>query len=308
MPPCSLPLLILSANILVATHVVAAQPTCDCQPLGPPNDESYIITRLWNIVSDDWTDQGVIDEFNSGFAPLVTSLDGFQRYTAAATGNSSTVFFMNAFDSQEHAHVAQEAAKTFVTEGRLNGAITPNTFTEDKVLFNYAAEECVTEPEVGDYLATRVFKLSDPASATPESLSAAGASVSESFENLPGFVMWGGSVSVPDYESVFLFNIYDVESSAVTTQSIGLENDAKGNDPNITTTIPSATVSAVTQGKIAFDYLCAAGNSPGPTGEDDETSVPAGENGGGTSAADAVGGKKSMMIPVLVMAVLISRH
>ena len=253
--------------IILAATAAAQQPTCDCQPLGPPNAESYLVTRLWNIVSSNWTDQDVIDEFNDGFAPLVTSLDGFQRYTAAATGNSSTVFFMNAFDSQDHAHAAQEAAKTFVAEGRLNGVITPNLFTEDRVAFSFAAEECVTEPDVGKYLATRVYKPGNPANVTLEGLSAAGASVSESFSNLMGFTSYGGSVSVPGHDQVFLFNIFDNEASALAANEIGLDNLAKADDPNNEDT-PPGTLRAETQGKIAFDYLCAAGNAP--VGDEDD--------------------------------------
>lgn len=46
----------------------------------------------------------MIEEFETGFGPIVTSLTGFIQYTAAQTGNTSTVFFMNIFDTQANAH------------------------------------------------------------------------------------------------------------------------------------------------------------------------------------------------------------
>ena len=70
-------------------------------------------------------------------------MDGFYRYTAAETGNSSTVLFMNIFDTKDSAHVAQEAAKIFAQEGSLNGVISPNIFTEDEIIAYFNSEECV---------------------------------------------------------------------------------------------------------------------------------------------------------------------
>lgn len=45
---------------------------------------------------------------------------------------------MNIFDTEDHAHDAQEAAKLFVDEGSLNGKIYPNSFTEDVVLAQFS--------------------------------------------------------------------------------------------------------------------------------------------------------------------------
>ena len=68
------------------TSFIAAA-ACECQPIGPPNSTSYIVTRLWNInQSSNFTDQDVIAEFDDGFAPVVTHMPGFQRYTASTTG------------------------------------------------------------------------------------------------------------------------------------------------------------------------------------------------------------------------------
>ena len=77
-------------TVLLSTFqlsTTAAAATCECQPLGPPNATSYIVTRLWNIdPSFNFTDQDVIDEFDNGFAPVVAHMPGFQRYTASTTG------------------------------------------------------------------------------------------------------------------------------------------------------------------------------------------------------------------------------
>ena len=77
-----------------AASVSSVAATCECQPLGPPGAvDSHLGTYLWTIVSTEWSDQDVIQEFQQGFAPIVTALPGFQRYTAATTGNTTTVFF-----------------------------------------------------------------------------------------------------------------------------------------------------------------------------------------------------------------------
>ena len=74
-------------SAISAAPFTGASSTCgDCQP-----SDGYLVTRLWNIMPGT-TAQEVIDEFNSGFAPVVTKMDGFYRYTAALTGNSTTVF------------------------------------------------------------------------------------------------------------------------------------------------------------------------------------------------------------------------
>lgn len=65
--------------------------TCGtCQPT-----DGYLATQNWNIISSNWTDLDVIAEFDTGFGPQITQMEGFRRYTAAKTGNASTVFVMS---------------------------------------------------------------------------------------------------------------------------------------------------------------------------------------------------------------------
>lgn len=191
---------------------------------GPSVQPVLHLTRLWDIVQpESWSDQDVIDEFNAGFAPLVTSLGGFQRYTAATTGNSSTVFFMNAFDSAEHAVAAQTAAQDFVENGALNGAISPNQFTEDEAIYGFPDEgaACITEPSVGQFLSTRLFR-----SVTTEQLVVAGGSFNSKVKDLDGYITYVGTLSL-DKDVTFVYNIYDSEESADTANSMGSANAAR---------------------------------------------------------------------------------
>jgi hypothetical protein len=69
-----------------------------------------------------------------GFGPQIIQMEGFRRYTAAKTGNASTVFVMSVFDTMEHSIVAQEAGKQFVDTGNLNGILSPNRFSQDDIV------------------------------------------------------------------------------------------------------------------------------------------------------------------------------
>lgn len=111
-------LLLLLTGVLATLTQVDATAMCTgpCVPINSyhrinttdeENNENnaYIVTRLWTInATSELTDLEVIDEFETGFGPIVTSLTGFIQYTAAQTGNTSTVFFMNIFDTQANAH------------------------------------------------------------------------------------------------------------------------------------------------------------------------------------------------------------
>lgn len=224
---------------------------CTCQPT-----EGYLVTRLWTIVDANMTDQDVIDEFNDGFAPVVTLMEGFQRYTAAKTGNASTVFFMNAFDTEEHAHEAQEAAKSFVEDGRLNGAITPNQFTEDVLVSYFNAEDCVTTDSTGLYMSTRLYNL--PASMTLDAMAGSTSTVAVDMQAIDGFVSFASTLSTPNHIRAFFFNIYKTLEGAVASNNAGTSNVK--NDPN--NNVPDGVVLVEeTAGQIAFDYICAIGLS-----------------------------------------------
>jgi len=229
---------------------VVRNPTCDCQPM-PPTNSSYQVTRLWNIVDPSMSDQDVIDEFNSGFAPIVTNMPGFQRYMASSTGNSSTVFFLNQFDTQEEAHAAQEAAKEFVAKGALNGKITPNIFTEAQGFFAEPSDTCIDSSSAGDYLAVRFYEFADPASVNSTELySAITRYYGEHLKDAEGFVTYfvvhtGGDIA---------WNIFKTEEQAIKS------NEAAANDP--LDDFPAMDRMGSAAGVIKFDYTCAAGNKP----------------------------------------------
>ena len=232
--------------------IVVRNPTCDCQPM-PPKDPSYQVTRLWNIVDpSSMTDQDVIDEFNSGFAPFVTNMPGFQRYMASSTGNTSTVFFLNQFYTQEEAHAAQEAAKEFVAKGALNGKITPNIFTGAQGFFAEPSDTCIDSSSTGDYLGVRFYEFADPASVnSTELFSAITRYYGEHLKDAEGFVTYykavhtGGDIA---------WNIFKTEEQAIES------NEAAANDP--LDDFPDMDRVGSAAGIIKFDYTCAAGNKP----------------------------------------------
>lgn len=227
-----------------------------CLPVGPPYDDLYLVTRLWSINSStSWTDLDVIEEFNKGFAPLVTSLPGFIQYTAAQNDyNSSTVYFSNVFASAELAHAAQEAAKQFVNDGALNDVIVPYHFTESKVAFDIAADECVDTPHTDMYLNTRLYKvISTNDELTPDALRKDTAPLADSYAKQTGFVNYVGTIT-EDGEYLFFSNVFDDLDSSHTANSMGTAS-ANNTDEG------DSSLLVATEGRIVFDYICAGGNS-----------------------------------------------
>ena len=228
---------------------------CDCQPLGPPNATSHIVTRLWNInPSSNLTDQDVINEFDEGFAPIVTRMQGFQRYTSSSTGNASTVFFMNAFDTREHAGAAQAAAKDFVVNGVLKDVITPNTFTEDEVVISFANDECITESSVGKFLKTRVFQY-DGDYIRPDDELEVFASINNIASTTEGYEMLAMTRSEEDERPIidFRYDIYDTKEGATAIHNIMAPLVANNTFGAVTS---FENLRVYTEGAIAFDYMC----------------------------------------------------
>ena len=252
-----------------AASVSSFAATCDCQPLGPPEAESHLVTRLWSIVSPERSDQDVIAEFQQGFAPIVTALPGFQRYTAAPTDSTSTtVFFMNAFDTAEQAAAAQEAAQVFVaTNEELKGAIEPLHFTQDQAIYGFPAESsaCITEGSVGKFLSTRLYEWIFPETITTDDLVVAGSHFNDEISGLDGYITYVGTLSKPDKRYTFVYNMYDTEAVSILANTMG-QNNTKTN----TVEVPTNTLIVSTQGEIQFDYLCAAGFNFSNSTEDDD--------------------------------------
>lgn len=274
-----LPLLAFPANNFAATNqdptttTTSSAATCNCQPF-PPKHSSYQVTTLWNIVDPStMSNQDVINEFNNGFAPLVTNMPGFQRYTSSFTGgnnSTNTVFFLNQFDTQEQAHAAQEAAKEFVANNPMlnNGTITPNIFTEIQVIYGAAADSCVTSSSKGDYLAVRFYNFDDPDSLNTTMVY----TISDNFyettlKDSEGFVAYSNAAEVGVKENA-VWDIFTTEEQAIQSN----EDASKLVLPDWVSRAGSAA------GMIVFDYTCAAGNIPAAPTTLPETGVPEDES------------------------------
>jgi len=255
---------ITTATVSTATGEVAPATCGQCLPIGPMMnafDGLYLVTRFWTIVDPSQTsDLDVIHEFETGFAPLVQSMPGFIQYTAAQTGNSSTVFFQNLFDTEAHASAAQQAASNFVSTNEVltDGAIVPYYFTEYVVAYeNTNGVDCVNTSNEGKYLGTRLYERAkaDVNMTTADFITMVTSSnTTKALLTSPGFVDFKASVA-NDGIRVFMSNVFETEDGALDANDVGLANNT------------TMTALATTSGKIAFDYLC----TTTPTIEEDTT-------------------------------------
>lgn len=95
-----------------------------------------LATRLWKSKDKSVTSQDIVDEFRKGFRPVITQQQGFQMYTGVVV-DKETAFFMNAFDSEEEAAVANAAAANFIADGPLAGRIALVLSNTDSITFDY---------------------------------------------------------------------------------------------------------------------------------------------------------------------------
>eukprot|EP01084_Bolivina_argentea_P172909 299492_1 len=258
----SIIVLFISFNTITLTTAAHAE-ECDCKAVG----DSFIVTRLWNILPDSGlTAQNVIDEFESGFAPKVTKLAGFEEYTSAFTGDSSTVFFMNIFETQQQAAAAQAAAVTFVQESSvLNGKITPNQFNEANMDFFFSKDKCVEHSIKGKYLSTRLWKMTQGATLTPQDVvDEFESGFAPEIQKADGFLEYGGAVV--DASETFFYNVFDTATQAAAANTAAATFKAGG--------VLSDQIEKVvfTQGLIGFDYTCATDNDFGDDDDDDDDS------------------------------------
>jgi len=214
-------------------EVIAIEGSCVCQP-----SSGFVFTRLWEIIGN-FTDLDVMLEFNSGFAPFVTSLKGFQRYTAAKTGNSSTVLFMTQFDTEEHALLAQQVEMSFVSGSRLNGEIAVKEVTGDNLVFHFEEGDCVTTSSVGSYLDTSLY---NKFFLTPD--------IKNSTLNVTD--ERAGTLAV---ELLLLYEIPETSEWAEEVEFVVASNDTV----TVVQDMPENVLVSTTSGEIMFDYLCAAG-------------------------------------------------
>lgn len=240
-------------TIAVAASTTSSSSCGDCLPIGAPYDDLYLVTRLWSIIGDNITDLEIIREFESGFAPIVTSLPGFIQYSAAQNANNvSTVYFQNVFSTQEQAHEAQMLALDFVAKNALlNGTIEPYYFSEGTVAFDVASETCVNTPTTNKYLSTRLYKvLKSNVGLTPENMQKDTAALASRYQSKPGFLHYlGAIINEEDGEYLFFSNTYDNEESSKVANDFGTSaaNSTQSGD---------SLLLVSTEGKIIFDYIC----------------------------------------------------
>ena len=231
--------------------------TCECQPV-PPQSPSYLAARLWNIVDQSVTPQDVASDWQTGFAPIITKMEGFQRYTQAFTGNTSTFYAMNQFATKEESLAAQEAAREYLKTSSLNGKMEPNLFLTIPVLFVGSVDACITAPSTGQYLGARFFNLTDPTSTnTTEFYSLTEHFYNSSVKDKEGFVEYQVAANPPDQSEYFALDIFQTEEEAVAENEVGVNADVNCGDfcP------PERTTLTYFAGEIVYDYLCAAGNA-----------------------------------------------
>lgn len=233
-----------------------------CEECVPTDKGVYMVTRLWTIDSPDLTDMDVIGEFQSGFAPVVTALPGFLEYGSAQTGNESTVFFWNMFDSEENAAAAQAAAVDFVKGSDLlkDDAIVPYYFTEMEVANYISNTDCPNESNKGKYLSTRLF-AGDPLTVEYIHDRVTITNQEQGFSNMTGFESYLGAVSSDGTQRLFA-NVFDTEEQGEDANAQG-----KASAQN--------SVAAETFGSIVFDYICADHGENAPEGSAGGDSVAA---------------------------------
>ena len=118
---------------------------------------SAIATRLWKTTST-LTPQGVVDEFQNGFAPTAMAIDGIEEYLGSTVTSQDpgcgggNAFFFNMFDAtqQGNAAIVNDKAKAFKEGGVLAAAIAKVDFLEGTVDFwsaTQCAESAVTQTD-----------------------------------------------------------------------------------------------------------------------------------------------------------------
>ena len=68
----------------------AEEAICDCISL-PPDSKSFQTIRYYNITDPNWTAEQAMEEAAKTTALQLAKMPGFQRYTAATTGDSQLV-------------------------------------------------------------------------------------------------------------------------------------------------------------------------------------------------------------------------
>merc|ERR1712063_48139 len=207
----------------------------------------YIVTRLWELQSGaTFSEQDVVDEFERGFAPIVTELPGFIEYIGTPLQKEGMIFFFNIFQTQAQAEEAQKEAADFVNNGVLANQIQMSQFADGEIDFNFA-ERCVSNE--GFYLSIRFWQFQSGATFSQSD-------VTREFEEgfgpeiraQPGFVEYTG-VSLSNNQ-MFFYNVFTTKSGAANANTLAAEFVSDG---DLSTQIERVYFD---EGLIEFDYYC----------------------------------------------------
>jgi hypothetical protein len=232
----------------------AEEATCDkCLSL-PPDSKSFQTIRYYNITDPNWTAEQAMEEAAKTTALQLAKMPGFQRYTAATTGDSQLVLFMNQFASAEQAKAAQDAAANNpdpswanANDGKLELFIS--TVTEGFAAF--PQDSCFTESQVGKLLVTHLYTYQDPASVDPTTLFPLQQDYyNMMYKNAPGFVMSYSSTNAPQGDDKSQWRIMESEADEAAYQELKAES-------NYAWTGPAEDEVISTAGIIGIDILCA---------------------------------------------------
>ena len=237
-----------------AIKVGKTQATCGaCLPM-PPVSKSFQTLRIYNITDPNWTAEQAMEEAANTIALTLAKMPGFQRYTAAATGDSRNVLYMNQFDTKEEAQAAQDA-----TSDPSNSAHVHNANEGKLELFVSAVTEgyasfpqgsCFTESQVGKTLTSGLYTYQDPASVDiAEEFTLEQDWYNELYSQTPGFVMTYVSTNAPAGSDKSVWKIMESEADEAAYQALKAEANYQWTGP------PSDLVIS-TVGTIGLDVLC----------------------------------------------------
>ena len=237
-----------------AIKVGKTQATCGkCLPL-PPDSKSFQTIRYFNITDPNWTAEQAMEAAAKTYAPLFAKMPGFQRYTAAATGDSRLVLFMNQFASAEEAKAAQEAASDHSSSTHLSTdndgklELFVSAVTEGYAAFPQGG--CFAESQVGKTLTSGLFTYQDPASVDiAEEFTLEQDWYNELYSQTPGFVMTYVSTNAPAGSDKSVWKIMESEADEAAYQALKAEKGYEWTG--------SATDIVIwTAGTIGIDVLC----------------------------------------------------
>ena len=194
------------------------------------------------------TTQQVADEFEKGFGPEVSKMQGFRQYLGATIiTDDQLVFFFNVFETRSQAEIAQTKAADFKKNGVLNDQIGKVRFSEGQYDFLFTSNNCGSLKS--HYIVTRIWQLIDAASFTAQDVAdELEAGYAPDVMKRDGFNAYGGVIL--DSGMNLFYNSFTTEAAAADASSGAAGFFANGK--------LNGQVKKVQfdEGKISFHLLC----------------------------------------------------